>query len=131
MQHICGIKAKFNVQQITAADFLKAAREADERGEARGIEILGPGIAVNMNSLADVRAAGNRVRLAGFVVIVDDVILRSVGERTGHDHAGNDRICNHGLDKNLIVVFGLAIRGDDFVYGLRERAAIICRNIEP
>jgi hypothetical protein len=84
-----------------------------------------------MNSLADVRAACNSVRLAGFVVIIDDVILRSVGEGPCHDHAGNDRICNHGLDKNLIVVFGLAIRGDDFVYGLREYAAIICRNIEP
>ena len=35
-----------------------------------------------MNSLADVRAACNGVRLAGFVVIIDDVILRSVGEGT-------------------------------------------------
>ena len=75
-------------------------------------------------------SAGDRVRLTGFVVVVDDVIGRAVGQSAGHDDPGDCRFPDHGLDQHLIIGRGPAIGGNDALHRIGKGRGIFQRHIE-
>lgn len=130
VEDIVPVEAELDVQRVRAAQGLQAARQGHEGREAGRIKVLLSGFPVDIDGLAHMGAAGHGVGLAGFVIVIDDIPGRAVGESAGHDDPGDRRFPDHGLNEHLVLGGGVAIRGDDPVHSGRKGRRVLQRHIQ-
>ena len=114
--------AELDIQVLGAGDALDLDDGADQGRHARRLERLGPR-AVDEDGLA-LAAAGDGVRAAGEVVVVDHVVRTAGIQVAGQHDARQHRILDHGLDEDLVSGGRRAVAIEDGVDSVGEHRRV-------